>query len=194
MESEISNGVQWKRMLIRSAGFGAGFAIATVVLLGGLYLWSIHPKAWTTDTITAGKPTLNMEGAEPITFHVRFPVTNHTGHEYLVPGPPSGSFLTKRAEDGTLLKVDDATWDEGLRIPPGQTVNVTFTWKVKESDYNTTYAELTAIKPADGSISPGLDKFITTRMDEWAGFVFFDYLDNVKIDMPRDWHLPDSKF
>ncbi|WP_433970195.1 hypothetical protein [Tunturiibacter gelidiferens] len=111
-----------------------------------------------------------------------------------MPSPPSGSFLFKRAEDGTLIKVGDATWDEDLKIPPGQTVNVTFTWKVKPSDYNKTYEELTAVKPADGSISPDLNKFLTTRMDEWAGFVFFDYLDNVKIDLPRDWVLPASKF
>ena len=46
----------WKIILLRSAGFGGGFAIVAALLLGGIIRWSDRPKPWSERAVTA-KPT-----------------------------------------------------------------------------------------------------------------------------------------
>lgn len=46
----------WKIILLRSAGFGGGFAIVAALLLGGIIWWSNRPKPWSESAVTA-KPT-----------------------------------------------------------------------------------------------------------------------------------------
>jgi hypothetical protein len=183
-----------KKIAIRSAAFGVTFALTLALIIGGFLWWSSRPKSWSTEAITAGKPHFEMESGDVITFRIQYPLTNHTKRDYIIPGSSNGALMFKRSDDGSLLKVEDATWDDKVRIPSGQTVNETFLYKVKLSDYNTSLAELTRSGKDSSGISPDLSKFLEKRMDEIAGFVFFDYLESYKVDMPRDWELKSSKY
>ncbi len=185
--------VGWKRTVLRTVGFGAGLAAGLILFSASVYWLTQRPRSWTTSVITAGQPVLSMETGEIITFHVRYPLTNHTKVNYTLPEPPDGTLFFKSSDDGSLLKVDDATWDGSLTIPPGQTVDARFDYKIKLSDYNTSLDKLASNTNSD-DISPELTKFLDRRLQEIAGFVFFDYQNRYKIDMPRNWTLKSSRF
>jgi hypothetical protein len=184
----------WKQIAVRSAAFGGTFALILALIIGGFLWWSNRPKSWSTEAITAAKPHFEMASGDVITFRIQYPLTNHTKRDYVIPSSSDGALMFKRSDDGSLLKVEDATWGDKVRIPSGQTINETFFYKVKLSDYNTSLAELTRTGKDGSGISPELSKFLDKRMNEIAGFVFFDYLNNYKIDMPRDWELKSSKY
>jgi hypothetical protein len=50
----------------------------------------------------------------------------------------------RRLPVGALMKVDDASWSNGIVIPSKQTVNVVFHVNYKSSDFNTSLAEINA--------------------------------------------------
>ena len=58
---------KWKRWLFRSAGFGAGFALALVFLAGGWFWYSSRPKPpkpWDTKAIQAEYDYVSSEGKD----------------------------------------------------------------------------------------------------------------------------------
>jgi hypothetical protein len=59
----------WKMILLRSAGFGGGFAIIAALLLGGIIWWSNRPKPWSENAITAKATELYTRQVERITLH-----------------------------------------------------------------------------------------------------------------------------
>ena len=185
--------VDWKKILLGSAGFGVGLALTLVVLLGGSYWWAERPKPWTSAAITSGAPEFSMTTGDELTFRVRYPLTNRTKHDYIFPTASRGTLMFKRSDDGSLVKVEDATWDENLdTLWPEDERNLCD--KVKLSDYNTSLEKLTQTPKDSDGIGPDLVKFLDKRMQEIAGFVFFDYRDNYKIDLPRNWVLKASKY
>ena len=183
----------WKRSVLRAIGFGVGLAAGLVLLSAGVYWLTQRPQPWSTTAITAGPPELSMATGEIITFKVRYPLTNHTKADCTLPVSPTGVLFFKKSDDGSLLKVDDATWDGALTIPPGQTIDARFEYQVKLSDYDTSL-DKADLRYEEWRHKSELSKFLNRRLQEVAGFVFFDYQNRYNIDLPRNWPLESSRF
>jgi hypothetical protein len=176
----------WKTVLLRAAGFGGGFAIVAVLVLGAIFWWTSRPKQWSDRSITA-KPTqlIMQQTGEELRFEFRYAFTNHTNAEYALPSPDMGALMRKLPKDGSLDKMDGATWDTTIRIPPQQSIGVAFMLPYKSSDYNTSAAEL---EP-----EAKLTQFAGARLKEIDGLVFFDYASKYKVEMPKNWDSPQKQ-
>jgi hypothetical protein len=172
----------WRIILLRSAGFGGGFAIVGTLLLGGFMWWNSRPKPWSDSAVTA-KPAelLMIQTTNELAFRFRYAFTNHTGTEYSLPSAEMGALMRKLPGNSALDKIDRATWDGTIRIPPNQTIAVTFTVPFRFSDYNTSGAEM-----PDETLS----KFAGNRLKDIDGLAFFDYGTKYKVEMPRNWDRP----
>ena len=76
----------WKKILLRSAGFGAGFAIIASVVLGTMLWWSSRPpkqKPWNDKAIVASYESLDTEG-DANTFRFTYTLENKTDIDYRV--------------------------------------------------------------------------------------------------------------
>src|SRR5438034_421906 len=120
-----SRTANWKIVLLRSAGFGGGFAIIAALMLGGIIWWSNRPKPWSESAVTA-KPTelytRQVDEEVRVEFHYAF--TNHTNAEYTLPSADSGALMRHVPNASSVEKLDGASWDTTIRIPPRQSVGV----------------------------------------------------------------------
>jgi hypothetical protein len=170
----------WKKIALRSVCFGAGFAIALALIAGGLYWLSERPKPWKSSAVTSSTPEVSVYTTEDaVRFRFQYPFKNNTNMDYTVPLPMNAALMRRVPDDGSLVKVDNVTWDPTLRIPAGQNVNLAFDITYKFSDYDTTLAELNA--------GAKMTDFWGKRTQEIDGFVFFDYGANYRIALPKNW-------
>lgn len=178
----------WKKILLVSAGFGAGFA-AVLSLVALVALWSAHrPKPWNSTAITAKPTHLVVEtSGEELHFHFRYALSNHTGSDYFVAGLQNAALMKKLPEDGSLQRLDGASWDDTIRIPAGQSVNVVFDVPIKLADFNTTADELNSEDQNSGGMPAKYSDFVDKRLKEMDGLVLIDYADRYRIELPRDW-------
>lgn len=170
-------------MLLRAAAFGGGFAVVASLLLGGA-IWLLNrPKQWSDQALTA-KPTslIMQQTGERVRLEFQYALTNHTATEYELPSPDLGALMRKLPNERSFDKMTGATWDGTIRIPPQQSVAVTFVMHYDFSDYNTSAAELER--------ESNITKFVGRRLQDIDGFVFFDYAAKYKITMPKNWDAP----
>ncbi|HLJ77535.1 MAG TPA: hypothetical protein VKT75_08980 [Acidobacteriaceae bacterium] len=180
--------VAWKKILLASAGFGAGFAIL-LTISALIAVWLAHrPKPWNSTAITAKPNHLVVETAgEELHFRFRYALTNHTGGDYIVVGPENAALMKKIPEDSSLQRLDGATWDDTLRIPAGQSVNVIFDVPIKLADFNTSAADLNGDDQSSDQMPAKYSQFVGSRLKEMNGLVLIDYANRYRIDLPRDW-------
>lgn len=145
----------WRIILLRAAGFGAAFAVVAALLLGTAIWWMNRPKAWSDRSITAKPTELTMQQTgDELRFEFRYAFTNHTSTEYALPAQDMGALMRKLTKDGSFDKMDGATWDGTIRIPPQQNIVITFAMPYRFADFNTSAAEMEP--DANSRSSPGV--------------------------------------
>jgi hypothetical protein len=167
---------RWKTVLLRAAGFGGGFAIVAAILVGGVIWWSNRPKEWSDKSVTA-KPTelytRQIDEEVRVEFHYAF--TNNTNIEYTLPSAESGALMRHVPKTSSVEKLDSATWDTTIRIPPHQSVGIVFSVPYRLAEFSTSNEELdTADK---------LTEFMGRRLRDINGMTFFDYAAKYRIEM-----------
>jgi hypothetical protein len=179
---------QSKRILLRSAGFGAGLGITLNAICAIIFWWSERPKQWTDQAVTARNTDLSFQiVGEEVHFEFAYALTNNLDRDYSLPGP-GGAELMRRLPVGALMKVDDVSWSNGIFIPSRQTVNVVFHVNYKFADFNTSLAEINASPPVNGDgFTRALLTFVNNRLKDASGFVIFDYASKYRIDLPSTW-------
>jgi hypothetical protein len=173
----------WKRILLKSAGFGGGFAVVLSAILGTALWWSgrpAKPKPWNTQAISppGGKNELEVQIREEV-FHLQ-PICNlknNTGSDYKMPAPESGTLMTVNPRNGGLEKLGGTTWDTAVVVPAGQTVNVKFDIPYNLSEYGETATGLSEEKK--------LQEFADRRLKEIKDLKFFDDTQRYEIDCPN---------
>ena len=96
--------------------------------------------------------------------------------------------MKKLPGESSLEKLDGATWDGTIQIPPKQSVNVTFDVPLELSAYSTSMAELNKDeKPGESEMSSRYTAFLDKRLKEIDGLVLMDYTDRYRIDLPSNW-------
>lgn len=173
----------WKRILLRSAGVGGGFALVAAVILGIAIWWSerpVKPKPWDTQAITpAGKNTLEAQVRAEV-FHLEptCNLKNNTSKDYRLTAD-SGTLMAVNPDNGGLDKLAYATWDNNTIIPAGRTVNVKFDIPYNLIEYGQTASDLADMKK--------FAAFADKRMAPIKDLKFFDYTARYEIDCPNSW-------
>jgi hypothetical protein len=173
----------WKKIVLRSAGVGGGFAVVAAIIVGIAVWWSgrpAKPKPWNTQAITpAGKNELEVQTRGQV-FHLqpKCNLKNNTGRDYKM-AAESGTLMSVNPDNGGLEKLDDATWDRKIVIPAGQTVNIKFDIPYNLDEYEETATDLADMKK--------LTAFADKRMERIKDLKFFDYIERYEIDCPNSW-------
>jgi hypothetical protein len=169
----------WKKILLRAAGFGGGFAIVAAIILGTIMWWTnrpVKPKPMNAYVITGKFSGMTIQVREETMYlTVTYGLHNTTDRDYMLPS--QGELMVVNPENKGLDTFAGIMWDSTSRIPPGQTVNLKFDVPYPLSLYNTKAAELTDFK--------ALVKFTQKRLKEIDGFKSFDYSERYEIDLPK---------
>jgi hypothetical protein len=169
----------WKKIILRAAGFGAGFAVAAGILVGVAVWWSgrpVKPKPMNPHAIVGSYSTMEMQVRDQaMHLTVTYGLRNTTDKDYSLPA--IGELMIVNPENKGLDTLEGFTWDSTSIIPPGQTVNLKFDIPYPLSSYNKTAADLTDDKV--------MVDFIEKRLKEIDGFKFFDHRNRYEIDLPK---------
>lgn len=181
----------WKKVLLKVFGFGAGFGIGVALLIATFTWWSARPRGWNARAVTAKASGVTFIDKLDDNLQVRFrySLTNNTNVEYVLPSPEGdAAFMRVLPDSKSLDRLYSFAWDSSLRIPPKQSVVVTFdtVWafgshkpKTSAPDANGFAFEL---EPRDTFDT----RFVQDRLKDIDGFVFFDYGAKYKVELPRD--------
>jgi hypothetical protein len=160
----------WRNAFVRAAGAGAGATVALIETALALYWWAERPKQWSEKAFTAQLSDLSFQQVgEELHFTIGYAVMNRTNRDYVLPTDKSGALMNRSTDNGSLSRLDGASWPTDLIIPAKQTVEVRFIVRYRFEDYNTSAAELYGKLPAsDGRplepSKPMLD-FVSKRFE-----------------------------
>jgi hypothetical protein len=171
----------WKTVVLRSAAFGAAFALALSVI-GGVFLWySTRPKPekpWNQLAIKATSTNVFFTvEADKLLYEFRYSLENKTDRDYRLPG--DAKLLARLAQDMSYRDVPGMTWGQNLYIPSGQKVNISIKLPVLYTDYN--------FSRQNADDEKQLMAFSDRRLAEIDGFTLFDPTGRYKIDFPNGW-------
>ena len=171
----------WKAVVLRSAAFGAAFAL-TLSVIGGVFLWySTRPKPekpWNQYAIKATSTNVFFRvEADKLLYDFRYSLENKTGRDYKIPS--DAKLMVRLAQDMSYRDVPEMTWEQNLYIPSGQNVNISIKLPVMYSDYN-----FSRQKAGD---EKQLMAFSDRRLAEINGFALFDPGNRYRIDFPNGW-------
>ena len=168
----------WRKIILKAAGFGAGFAVAASILLGVAMWWSdrpVAPKAMSSQALVGSYSGMEAQiRGDAMHLTVTYGLHNMTDKDYSL--PTIGALMSVNPENRGLDTLEGVTWDSTSVIPPGQTVNLKFDIPYTLSDYNKTAADMNGKAMVD---------FIEKRLKEIDGFRFFDYGKRYEIDLPK---------
>jgi hypothetical protein len=102
----------WKIILLRSVGFGGGFAVMAALIVGAVVWWAGRPRVWSENAVTA-KPTelYTQQVGEEVKVEFHYAFTNHTNTEYTLPSAESGALMRHLPNASSVEKLDGTTWD-----------------------------------------------------------------------------------
>ncbi|MGH2567801.1 MAG: hypothetical protein ACRDGA_05635, partial [Bacteroidota bacterium] len=179
--------VAWQRILLKAAGFGAGFA---GVLIGALAIWlwiqsmPETPRLWNRDALKASFEEIFVNTGDRPVATFKFILENTTPHDYHLPSDPKSAFILLPEGKG-MSQEEELIWDRGAYVPSGQKVTVSF-----QVSYN--YNE--AYPKTDRDDLDKLSKFMNRRLKELDGFAVLDRVKRYQIIFPRGWQdSPETK-
>jgi hypothetical protein len=177
----------WKRILLRAAGFGAGFAVVAAFIIGAVFWWSSRPpkvKPWDDKAITASYESLDTEG-DANTFRFVYTLENKTDTDYRVENDSNihlAAFL-KRSQALSFSDSKNLHTDYPIYVPAKSrvrfTVHLGYPYPIKpnyeasddeQHDFNTKVAQ-----------------YVTKELGNIDGFTLLDDNSRCKIVMPNGW-------
>ncbi len=177
---------EWQKLFLRTGGVAAGVTVALAVVAVTLYWWSERPKAWSEKAVTAQTNGLEFqEAGEELHFKMTYAFTNETEKDYMLPRVDSASLMGKSGQTGVLSKIEGASWPIDFTIPAKQRVEVSFIVPYRFADFNTSAAELDGAPSGDGQLSQNLLDFVSRRLQNVNGLVFFDFSNRYRIVLPN---------
>jgi hypothetical protein len=177
----------WKKIAIRAAAFGAGFAVVAVVIVGGAVWWSnrpVKPKSWNKSAITATYDTLDTEG-DANTFEFVYTLENNTDYDYRAADEGEihlaanlKKFHSLSFDQGKMLKTDYPIY-----IPARSRVrfkiHVAYPYPIKQ--------DLKAPNDEQHDYGTRLAQFADKDFGNLNGFALLDDKARYQVDMPNGW-------
>ena len=177
----------WKRIVLKAAGFGVGFAVVAALIIGTCLWWSsrpVKPKPWNKAAISASYEAILAAGKDN-TVEIMFTLRNNTDQDYKVTDESSThvGVSTRQFQVTNYQDKDFARFDYPIFVPAKSQVqvilNVPLIMKERlrdgasddeEHDYNTRVAQLMKV-----------------AADNVSGFVLLDDNARYEIDLPEGW-------
>ncbi|WP_263379504.1 hypothetical protein [Granulicella paludicola] len=99
----------WKRIVLKAAGFGGGLALVGAIILGVCVWWSSRPpkpKPWNTGAITAQYEDVRTQG-DNNTLAFDYTLVNNTDHDYHLTDA-TGVHIAAHLRRSNALSFDDS--------------------------------------------------------------------------------------
>jgi hypothetical protein len=177
----------WKLTLLRSLGFGAGFAVAFCAVAGSWIWYSQRPKPpkpWNKQAITAEYDFVRPDGDKNnLTFH--YILQNNTDSDYRLDSD-TGIEITgrlKQEKGFSAFANHYVTTEYPVFVPAKSRVWISLTIPYP-------YPEKERDKPTDDErkqYTTNVVTYVTDEMGNLDGFALFDTLNRYEIDFPDGW-------
>jgi hypothetical protein len=177
----------WKLVLLRTAGFGGGFALVLSAVIGGWVWYSGRPKApkpWNKQAITAEYDYARPSGEKDyLTFH--YILQNNTDFDYRVDSSSEIQITgrLKQEKGYSAFSNQYVTTEYPVFVPAKNRVwvslSIPYPYPVKEKE-----------KPTDDErkeFTTAVAKYIADKISNLDGFVWFDTRNRYQIDFPGGW-------
>ncbi|MGH9342446.1 MAG: hypothetical protein ACRD19_01580 [Terriglobia bacterium] len=177
-----------KRLLLRSAGLGAGFAIVGAIIIGTAIWWMgrpAKPKPWNRSAITATYDTLQPidDGAK---LQFSYILENHTDADFRVDSDASIHLGAQLAREKSLSFDEEKGFLEvayPIFVPARSrarfAIVIPYPYPVKDDP--------DASPDQRHDYTTKLARFVTSEMSNLNGFVLMDDGTRYEIDMPNGW-------
>lgn len=177
----------WKQMALRSAGFGAGFALVSSVILSMVLWWFSRPpkqKPWDDKAIVASYESLDAEG-EANTFRFNYTLENKTDLDYRAENDARvhlAAFL-KKSQALSFSSAENLHTDFPIYIPAKSRVrfqiHLGYPYPIKP-DYN-------ASNDLQHDFYTKMAQYVTNELGNVDGFTLLDDDHRYRIVMPNGW-------
>jgi hypothetical protein len=177
----------WKAVLLKSIGFGAGFAVVLCAVAGS-WLWYSGrpkpPKPWNKNAITAEYDYVRPEGDNNyLSFH--YILQNNTDLDYLVDSNVGMEVTGKLKREKGLSRFDShyVTMEYPIFVPAKNRVwlslNIPYSYSIKEKGKPTADEQK--------QYTTEVAKYVTDELANLDGFVLFDTSNRYEIDFANGW-------
>jgi hypothetical protein len=181
--------VSWKSILLRSAGFGAGFAVALCGIVG-FWIWYSGrpepPKAWNKHAIGAEYDYVRPAGDKDyLAFH--YTLQNNTDFDYRVESDAGIEITAKLKQEKAFSQFayHYVTTDYPIFVPARSrvwiTLSIPYPYPIKEKEE----PSLDERKQYTADVA----KYVSEKISNVDGFVLFDTSNRFEIDFPNGWEL-----
>ena len=179
----------WKKILLRTAGFGIGFAVTAAIILGTFIWWESRPpkpKPWDQSSITATYDNLGTEG-EKNSFWLAYTVENHTNDDYRIESDSNQVHLAAilKRTNNSLSFADDKeiTIDYPVFIPAKRSVRLRVHFYMPYSEHE----DYNAPDDVRHDWETKAAIFLTKEAGNVNGFVLMDEASRYQINLPNGW-------
>jgi len=177
----------WKIVLLRSVGFGAGFAVALCAIAGTWFWYEARPKPpkpWNKAAITAEYDYVRPDGEKNnLTFH--YILQNNTDTDFRIDSDSAIEITGKLKQEKGLSAFANryVTTDYPVFVPAKNRVwlalHIPYPYPMKEKD-NPSLEERK-------QFTIEVAKYVADEMGNLDGFVLFDTVNRYEIDFPNGW-------
>jgi hypothetical protein len=181
----------WKKILLRSAGFGAGFAIATALVIGGWHWYRARPKPprpWNKQAITATYDGVHPEG-ENNDLAFDYILQNNTDWDLRIDSDLELQITAKLKKEQALSENGRISTTYSIFVPAkgrawiSLTTPYAYPFHEKEKATASERKQFRAAVPA----------FVADKLADLDGFVFFDADDRYETVLPDGWNKQKTK-
>ncbi len=180
----------WKKLAIRAAGFGGGFAVIAGSIIC-VIVWMSHkqekPKPWNSTAITATYKALRTTGGEKNSLEFVYILQNNTDLDYRVTNE-SQVLLGYLDHDGNSLSFDKQDMlkiEPPLLVPAKSKVFIIVDLNV-QTDMK---ANLRASDDVQYDWETKLSRFVDDTLPGVDGFVMMDSLNRYQVKFPNGWTI-----
>jgi hypothetical protein len=180
----------WKKILLRSAGFGAGFAIVVCGVIGGVIWYSSRPskavKKWNTTALKVTEPpafgAYKNDKDSRMYVEFNYSVQNNTDDDYKIESAESLKVLV-RFTDGSVsepVTTEAASVKLPVFLPAKETGALSLV--IQQSVPTKTERE------TDEDYHEQLRSYLEKQWsrDKLAGFVLYDETNRYELNLPRN--------
>lgn len=170
----------WKKILLKAAGFGGGFAVVGAIILGCVVWWAdrpAKPKDWDKKALTSKFESMDVSNQKDVlVVTVIYSIENTTDSDYTLTN--SATFMAKDKTTGDVGVDQRFIRPVDLFIPAHHKVKYDLLRFYKKPD------EVTA----DVSTTDGVNRFVHSELDRIGAFEIFDQENKYEIVLPSGWN------
>src|SRR6266853_1781646 len=176
----------WKRLILMSASFGAGFAIVVSLIFGGVVLYQSRPRSWNTNALKAHFQTMELSTQpqqDSFILDFIYDIENKTNRDYEIV-PLNLTVLANLTEGQSLSKefghyqTSDAVVSGPPFIPAQGKARISI---------RVTYAYPSEFTANDKNDLSKVTKSVDRRLQELSSLAIFDKTHYYRIDLPEGW-------